>query len=110
MDRVNAAQYYHAKQACYLCHNNHDVVDTSIIIEGEGVLCICRNCIGDMAHTAGFALSDREQELADLKVELEESETARNEAEGMVLSLGSYVEKVKNLAKAREAKKAKVLA
>lgn len=67
MQRETSAQYYHARQACYLCLNPNDVVDTTIQIDGEGVLAICRNCIGELAMTSGWVLSDNKQEVATLK-------------------------------------------
>lgn len=70
MERIENAEYFHAKQSCYLCLNNHDVVDTSIIVEGEGVLCICRSCIADLARTAGFDLDDRSAEIKKLELQL----------------------------------------
>lgn len=70
MERIANAEYFHAKQSCYTCLNNHDVVDTSIVIEGEGVLCICRSCIADLARTAGFDLDDRSAEIKKLQMKL----------------------------------------
>lgn len=60
---IPEAQYYHAKQACYLCANPKDLVDTSVPIEGEGVLAICTRCLQTMFDTAGLdATADEEIE------------------------------------------------
>lgn len=74
MQRFENAEYFHAKQACYLCHQPHNVVDTEIQIEGEGVLCICRGCIGALAQTAGFDLTDRREEIERLRARADRAE------------------------------------
>ena len=84
MQREQNANYYHARGACYLCLSPNDVVDTAIQIEGEGVLCICRNCIGELAQTAGFVLSDNREEVEQLKTELGARTRERDEAEKIV--------------------------
>lgn len=75
MERFENAEYFHAKQACYTCLNNHDVVDTSIQIDGEGVLAICRSCIADLARTAGFDLDDRSSEIQGLRSRVDQLES-----------------------------------
>jgi hypothetical protein len=70
MQRMENAEYFHAKQACYLCGQPHDVVDTEIQIVGEGVLCICHGCIADLARTSRFDLTDRRDEIDQLQADL----------------------------------------
>lgn len=72
MLRQENAFYAHAKNACYLCGQPHDVCDTEVSIDYEGVLAICRGCVADMAHTMGFALDDRSVEIDGLRTELAE--------------------------------------
>lgn len=43
-------EYHHAKQTCYLCGRADHLVDTQVIIEGEGVLAICEGCVLDMVR------------------------------------------------------------
>lgn len=74
MQRLENAAYYHARQACYCCLQPHDVVDTEIQIEGEGVLCICRGCIAALAQTAGFDLDDRQKEIQALRARADKAE------------------------------------
>lgn len=50
--RSQSAEYYHASSACYTCGRVEDIIDTSVQIEGEGVLAICTNCIAEMAQVA----------------------------------------------------------
>lgn len=87
MERVENAEYFHAKQSCYLCLNNHDVVDTSIIVEGEGVLAICRSCIADLARTAGFDLDDRSKEIQELRSTIDKLEGQRIADERFITSV-----------------------
>lgn len=91
MERVENAEYFHAKQSCYLCLNNHDVVDTSIIVEGEGVLAICRSCIADLARTAGFSLDDRTKEIEGLRARVDLLESQHIEDERFIASVRERV-------------------
>lgn len=59
----NAISGVHAKGACYLCHSGHDLVDTEVTIDYEGVLAICRACVHDMAMTAGWDLQITTKEV-----------------------------------------------
>lgn len=69
MQRLEAATYVHAKQACYLCLNPAPGVDTDQPIEGEGNLYLCNGCIHDLAMVAGFDLHLVDQlERAEVKV------------------------------------------
>lgn len=63
----------HAKASCYLCGATNDLVDTGVSIDYEGVLAICRACVRDMALTGGFAVGVDQQQLDDLKEELEQA-------------------------------------
>lgn len=104
MEHLQNAAYYHARQSCYTCLNPNDVVDTSVQIEGEGVLCLCRNCIGTLALAAGFILSDNAEELALLHTALDIERAARIAAERELELIGDYAAKVKGAAKARAAR------
>lgn len=42
------AEYQHAQMRCYLCPNVDDLVDTQVVVEGEGILAICRHCVLEM--------------------------------------------------------------
>lgn len=46
----------HASDACYLCHNPNNLVDTEVTIPYEGVIAICTNCARSVAMTAGWDL------------------------------------------------------
>ena len=48
MLHIEHAEYHHAQMRCYLCPNVDDLVDTQVSIEGEGILAICRHCVGEM--------------------------------------------------------------
>lgn len=88
MFRSENAATHNARQACYLCLSPHDGVDTEVIIDYEGVLFLCRNCIGSLALTAGFAVdNDRSQEIADLVAQLDKAREDRNSAEAIVLEI-----------------------
>lgn len=114
MERIENAEYVHAKQACYLCLNNHDCVSTDIQIEGEGILAICRSCIADLARTAGFDLDDRQAYIESLESDLGAEKAAADEAEAVLTGLVKAADKIKanrqQLADAREAKAAKLAA
>lgn len=94
MEREASASYYHARQACYLCLNPNDVVDTSIQIEGEGVLAICRGCIADLARTAGFDLDDRSAEIELLRIERDEAVNEAKAANHLVTTLQGHAERI----------------
>ncbi len=60
---VPQVQYYHAQGGCYLCRQSGPLVDTSVQIEGEGVLALCFSCIKTMFDCAGLdATADDEIE------------------------------------------------
>jgi len=84
MQKIENAEYFHARQACYLCLQPHDCVDTEVQIEGEGVLALCRNCIGTLAETAGFELRDQQDTIdrlrEELRLALERETIAKDEA------------------------------
>jgi hypothetical protein len=103
MERIDHAAYYHAKNSCYTCLNPNDLVDTGIIIEGEGVLALCRSCVADAAHKAGFVLSDNAAEVESLKAQLAGATLRADEAEDMIHKLKVYENRVENLKTARDA-------
>jgi hypothetical protein len=43
-----------AKEACYRCEKNADLVDLDCMIVGEGYLALCKNCIRQAADAAGL--------------------------------------------------------
>lgn len=88
MFRSENAATHNARQACYLCLNPHDGVDTEQIIDYEGVLFLCRGCIKSLAETVGFAVDiDRSDEIADLIAQLDQAREDRNTAESIVIQL-----------------------
>lgn len=110
MERIQNAEYFHAKQACYLCHDPHDVVDTSITIEGEGVLAIGRACIRDLALTAGFTVDDDQRpELDRLKAELADATARAEKVEKQLAQMNDYGRRLESLDKARQVKAAKAV-
>lgn len=62
----------HARESCYTCGQTHDVCDTEVTIDYEGILALCRGCVATMAVTMGFALDDRSAEIDSLRAELHE--------------------------------------
>lgn len=50
-----------AKSGCYICSATDGLVSTGVEIEGEGVLCLCRGHVHDMAIACGFRLEDEER-------------------------------------------------
>ncbi len=88
MQRTENAGYQHARQACYLCLNNHDGIDTEVQIDYEGVLWLCKGCVRAMALACGFRLDeDRQPEIDKLRAQLDEASDARNFAEYIVIEL-----------------------
>jgi len=72
-----------AKGGCYTCLSADHLVNSGVIIEGEGILAICRACVKDMAQTIGLVLMDQdiytkleqaEEQIKDLRAELGEAE------------------------------------
>lgn len=80
MDFVAQSAYYHAKAGCYLCGRTDSLVDTSVQIEGEGVLALCIGCIkGDLCMTAGIdvdALEATAEAIVALQDELAQAKDA----------------------------------
>lgn len=95
MQRLENANYAFAKQACYICGQPHDVVDTEAFVEGEGALCICRGCVADMAQTAGFILESRSAQIADLEERLVDANKRANLAEEEVVQMGRRAQEIK---------------
>lgn len=54
---VGDALLAHAHGGCYVCARGDSLVDTEVIIEGEGALVLCRSCIQDAAESAGLHLN-----------------------------------------------------
>lgn len=105
MERTENAAYYHARNACYLCLEPHNVVDTAVQIEGEGVLAICKGCIAQLAQTAGFDLDDRSEEIEALKVRVIEAEQGRDDAETLLVQSANYAAAIKNRRDEKRAEK-----
>lgn len=82
-----------ANGGCYLCGSTNGLVSTGVIIEGEGLLTLCRGHINDMAVTAGFVVNgtdefDRLREQLRLAYELGDIVSAqRDEAEEKLAAL-----------------------
>lgn len=49
----------HAKEACYRCEVNRDLVDLDCIIVGEGTLALCKRCIQLAAEACGLLSKDK---------------------------------------------------
>lgn len=112
MQRIENADYYHARQSCYLCLDPHEGVDTEVQIEYEGVLFICKACIAALALTAGLVVGeDRQPEIDALQEKLDEAAEARNAAEYIVIELERHAKKMHGdrMARVRAAKKAEDL-
>lgn len=54
---VGDALLAHAQGGCYICRRGDELVDTDVQIVGEGALVLCKQCIGDLAQTAGLHLN-----------------------------------------------------
>ncbi len=54
MLKADSATYVHAGHACYHCLEPQAGVDFEVHIEGEGILYLCRVCLGDAAKLAGI--------------------------------------------------------
>lgn len=107
MQRTENASYQHARQACYLCLDPHDGVDSEVTIEYEGVLFLCKGCIRSLALTAGFVVDDdRSEEIADLNKKLDEAAQARNDAEYIIIELERHAKEMhtKRMERVRAAK------
>lgn len=110
MERIQNAEYFHARQACYLCLQPHDCVDTSIVIEGEGVLALCHGCIRDLALTSGYAVDDdRSAEIAQLNVDLEAAVDRMQKAEKQLAQMNDYGRRLESLDKARKVRSEKAV-
>lgn len=94
MQRIENCLYVHAKGACYLCHQPHDCVDTEIIIEGEGILAICRGCIADLARTTGFDLDDRSTEIELLRIERDEARAEAKASDHLISTLRDHADRI----------------
>lgn len=72
MEFIGVAIYTYAKEACYICGKNENLVDTGTFIEGEGELAICDTCIKDAARTVGLGpMIDQTHKLAAAEEALE---------------------------------------
>lgn len=72
-----------ANGGCYFCNGADNLVTAGVLIEGEGILAICKSCVQYAAEALGLELMDRtvfEQrdalasELRDTRAELAEAE------------------------------------
>lgn len=97
-----------ANGGCYLCGSTNGLVSTGVIIEGEGLLTLCRGHINDMAVTAGFVVNGTDEFEAirhqrDLAYQLGDIVSAqRDEAEAKLADLREqWVEAVESRNTAR---------
>jgi len=67
---------------CYVTGDTNNLVSTGVIIEGEGLLCLSRGVIHDLALAAGF-----DPQPKDLHDRLAAETKARKRAEDRVLYL-----------------------
>lgn len=105
MQRSNA-EYYHARQACYLCLNPHDGVDTEVQIDYEGVLFLCRNCVREMCVFLGFEVDDSSQPQIDaLKAKIEELEALATDQDTTITALIKDENNKRKMQAVRDAKK-----
>jgi hypothetical protein len=112
MHREQNSAYYHARQSCYTCLGTDNLVDTEVVIEGEGVLAICEGCVREMARTLGIDLFDQTSKIDALEIELADTKTALAEADAALATVAkSGGEAVKRqMARVREARAEKVSA
>jgi hypothetical protein len=88
MFKAENAGFHNARQACYVCLQPHDGVDTEVTIDYEGVLFICKSCIKAMAETAGLTVDeDRRPEIERLNAQLADAKQAQLDAEAIVIEL-----------------------
>lgn len=88
MERIEQGLYIHAKEGCYLCPRNADLIDTGMEVVGEGVLAICLNCLHDMNLTAGFVVNDDPTDtISDLTGQVEAAEKRADRAEDFIVEL-----------------------
>ena len=60
-----------AKRACYACNSEtRPVFDTGVVIDMEGVLCICTTCAGQWADTLGYLAPEKADALRAKNMEL----------------------------------------
>ncbi len=70
--RVLHAEDHFAGQSCYLTGAVDDLVDTSVFIEGEGVLALSVQAIKELAIAAGFSVNDdRSHEINVLRARVQ---------------------------------------
>lgn len=74
---------YHANMACYICGVTTNLIDTSVQIEGEGVLAICPGCVAGMARAAGFTDPDADAEIEQLATLVERQAKDLNTAKNL---------------------------
>lgn len=93
MERYSYDSSVLANGGCYLCARTDNLVSTSKVIEGEGLLALCSGCINDAAVTAGFAVNaqgeiERTQRAAEaLADQLAEAEAERDAAQAKLTAM-----------------------
>lgn len=89
MELLPEAKSVHAKHGCYRCARVSSVVDLDVLVEGEGVLCLCRACVLDAARTAMVTPRDDpvRSELARLSAQVEEDKILVADAEAIIVTL-----------------------
>lgn len=83
---VGDALLAHAKAGCYVCGRGDHLVDTDVIIQGEGALVLCRPCIQDLAQAGGLhlnraAVAEQEAAFAEERRAFSPERVAELEAE-----------------------------
>lgn len=89
MELMAEATTGHAKHACYRCLNPSPVVDMDVVIEGEGTLALCPNCLTDGMNAALRRLPSDPvvMDNARLREELAANEDVVTQAEQVVSTL-----------------------
>lgn len=96
---VGDALYTHAAGGCYVCHRGDSLVNTDTVIQGEGVLALCKGCIQDMAEAADLTLNAAA--IAEIQAQHDFERRRFNEAAVAVLE-ARVAELEEDLAKAQE--------
>jgi hypothetical protein len=84
-----------AKGGCYLTHDSGAGVDTGVLIDFEGDLCLSLVAIKELAEVAGFSVNAEAEQLerdnAWLVVENQRIQQERDELEGLLDGLTSTI-------------------
>lgn len=100
-----------ANGGCYFCNGADNLVSAGIVIEGEGILAICKGCVQYAAEALGLELMDAAvlEQRDSLVAELKDTRAELAEAEMVVVDIVDAANEIRQRKERRELAELKLM-